>query len=181
MPRLPYPADTSPLSGDDKMLANLAPLNIFRMLCHAPHTLKPFLSLGTAFMIQGKLAPVTRECVVLRIGYLSEASYETAQHEAIGLAVGMTPALIEAVKQGPTAEGLTVEQRIALRFTDHLMANPRPADAELEPVRAHFGLGGLQELVLLIGYYKMVCRYLETFGVDIEDGGPKGTAIVDRA
>ena len=180
MPRLPHPNDTSPLSGDDKLLANLAPLNIFRMLCHAPHTLKPFVSLGTAFMIQGKLDPVTRECVILRVGYLSGASYETAQHEAIGLAVGMTAALIDAVKAGATADGLTDEQRIALRFTDHLMANPRPSDAELAPVKAHFGLGGLQELVLLIGYYMMVCRFLETFGVDIEEGGPKGSAIVDR-
>ena len=181
MPRLPYPDDTSLLSGDDRLLAGLPPLNIFRMLCHAPHTLKPFVSLGTAFMIQGKLDPVTRECVILRVGYLSEAGYETAQHEAIGLAVGMTPALIDAVKAGPAAAGLTEEQRIALRFTDHLTANPRPSDDELSPVRAHFGPGGLQELVLLIGYYMMVCRFLETFGVDIEAGGPKGSAIVGRA
>jgi len=181
MPRLPYPEDLSILApGGDKVLGNLAPLNVFKMLAHAPHMLKPFVSMGTAFLIKGKMDPVTRECVVLRVGYLSGASYETTQHEAIGLAVGMTPDLIEAVKQGPGAAGLTQEQQIALSFTDHLMANPRPSDAQVEAARAHFGLAGLEELVLLIGYYMMVCRFLETFGVDIEDGGPKGTAIVDR-
>jgi alkylhydroperoxidase family enzyme len=182
MSRLPYPEDMSPLSpGGDPMLSRLAPLNVFRMLCHAPHLLKPFVSMGTAFLLQGKLDPVTRECVVLRVGYLAGASYETTQHEAIGLAVGMTPALIEAVKAGPGAAGLSDEQRLALSFTDHLVAHPRPDDAALEPVRAHFGLPGLQELVLLIGYYMMVCRFLETFGVEIEEGGPQGSAIVERS
>ena len=181
MPRLPYPEGLSILApGGDKVLGNLAPLNVFKMLAHAPHMLKPFVSMGTAFLIKGKMDPVTRECVILRVGYLSGASYETTQHEAIGLAVGMTPDLIEAVKQGPGATGLTQEQQIALSFTDHLIANPRPSDAQVEAARAHFGLAGLEELVLLIGYYMMVCRFLETFGVDIEDGGPKGTAIVDR-
>lgn len=179
MPRLPYPEDTSLLApGGDKLLGNLAPLNVFRMLCHAPHLVKPFVSMGTGFMVQGKLDPVTRECVVLRVGYLSRAGYETAQHEAIGLAVGMTPALIEAVKEGPGAGGLSDEQRIALSFTDHLVAHPRPSDEQVSVARAHFGLGGLEELALLIGYYMMVCRFLETFGVDVEDGGPKGGAIV---
>ena len=181
MPRLPYPEDTSPLSsGGDPMLSRLAPLNVFRMLCHAPHLVKPFVSMGTGFMIQGKLDPVTRECVILPVGYLSQASYETAQHEAIGLAVGMTPALIEAVKEGPGADGLTDEQRIALGFTDHLVSHTRPSDEQVEAARAHFGLAGLEELVLLIGYYMMVCRFLETFGVDIEEGGPKGSAIVEQ-
>ena len=35
----------------------------------------------------------------------------------------------------------------------------------------------LEELTLLIGYYMMVCRFLETFGVEVEAGGPKGTDI----
>ncbi|MBY9067540.1 carboxymuconolactone decarboxylase family protein [Hyphomonas sp. WL0036] len=182
MPRLPYPEDLSLLApGGDTVLGNLAPLNVFKMLCHAPHLVKPFVSMGTGFLIKGKLDPVTRECVVLRVGYLAQASYETTQHEAIGLAVGMTPELIESVKHGPGAPGLTPEQQIALTFTDHLVANPRPSDEVLAPAKAHFGLDGLEELVLLIGYYMMVCRFLETFGVDIEDGGPKGTAIVDRS
>jgi alkylhydroperoxidase family enzyme len=179
MPRLPYPDDLSPLTtATDPLLKRLPPLNIFRMLCHAPHLLKPFVSLGTGVMLQGKLDPVTRECAILRVGYLSGALYETAQHEAIGRALGMTDSLIDAVKAGPASAGLTDEQRLAVRFTDHLVRQPSPDDGEVAPVRAHFGLPGLQELVLLIGYYMMVCRFLETFGVDIEDGGPAGARLV---
>ncbi len=181
MPRLPYPDDLSALDAkEDPIIGSLAPLNIFRMFCHAPHLLKPFVSLGTSLLLQGKLSPITRECVILRVGYLSGAGYETAQHEAIGRAVGMSEALIEAVKTGPRASGLTVEQSLALAFTDHLVDHPRPSDEMLQPTLAYFGPGGLQELVIVIGYYMMVCRYLETFGVDIEEGGARGAAIVKR-
>jgi alkylhydroperoxidase family enzyme len=172
MPRLPYPQDVSAIP------EGMAPLNIFRMLCHGPHLLKPFTGMGTAFLLKGTLDPVTRECVILRVGYLSKAPYEIAQHEAIGRAVGMSEALIDAVKSGPGAAIFTPEQRLAVAFTDHLVASPRPDDTQLDAARQHFGLAKLQELVLLIGYYMMVCRYLETFGPDIEDGGPAGAAIV---
>ena len=179
MSRLPYPEDQSLLMpGGDKTLGNLAPLNIFRMLCHTPHLIRPFVSMGTGFLIKGTLAPVTRECVILRVGYLSGASYETSQHEAIGRAIGMNDMLIAAVRAGPASEALNEEQRIALEFTDHLVANPSPDEQFVESARAMFGMEGLAELVLLIGYYMMVCRFLETFGVDIEEGGPRGEAIL---
>ena len=172
MSRIPYP-DPGSLPADVKEFSGkLAPLNIFRMLGHAPHLLKPFASLGSGFLMQGKLDPVTRECVILRVGYLSNAKYETAQHEVIGRNLGMSDALVEAVKEGPTADGYTHEQRLVVAFTDHLVTHPHPSDGALNPVLKHFGPALLQELVLLIGYYMMVCRFLETFGVDIEEGGP---------
>ncbi len=177
MSRIPYP-DIDTLPEDTRAhLDKLAPLNIFRMLGHAPHLLKPFVGMGTAFLQQGKLDPVTRECVILRVGYLSNAKYETTQHEAIGLAVGMDADLIEAAKTGPGADALSHEQKLALTFTDHLVTHPHPSDGALKPVLKHFGAPLLEELVLLIGYYMMVCRFLETFGVEVEAGGPKGTEI----
>ncbi|MEL6724422.1 MAG: carboxymuconolactone decarboxylase family protein [Pseudomonadota bacterium] len=174
MARIDY---ADPSQFDDKtrhLIGQLAPLNIFRMMAHAPGLLRPFIDLGGAFLFDGKLDPVTRECAILRVGYVSKASYETAQHEKIGRDVGMSDALIEAVKIGPNADGLTQEQRVTLAFVDDLIANVRAGDATFQPALAHFGVEALQELTLITGYYMMVSRYLETFGVDIEDGGAAG-------
>ena len=174
MARIDY---ADPAQFDEKtkrLIGQLAPLNIFRMMAHAPGLLRPFVDLGGAFLFEGKLDPVTRECAILRVGYLSKAGYETAQHEKIGRDVGMSDALIEAVKMGPSAEGLTEEQRLTLAFVDDLVANVRAGDATFQPALAHFGTEQLQELTLITGYYMMVSRYLETFGVDIEDGGAAG-------
>ncbi len=158
-------------------LDGLAPLNIFAMMAHAPHLLKPFTGLGTAFLFKGVLDAVTRECAILRVGYLSGAGYETAQHEKIGRDLGMDDALIAAVKSGPGAHGLTAEQDMTLAFVDDLVANVKAGEATFRPVLEHFGPAGAQELTLVTGYYMMVCRFLETFEVDIETGGAKGLGL----
>jgi alkylhydroperoxidase family enzyme len=155
-------------------LDGLAPLNIFAMMAHAPHLLEPFTRLGTAFLFKGVLDPVTRECAILRVGYLSGAGYETAQHEKIGHDLGMDDALIAAVRTGPGAHGLTAQQDLALSFVDDLVVNVKAGEATFRPVLEHFGPAGAQELTLLTGYYMMVCRFLETFEVDIETGGASG-------
>ena len=174
MARIPY---ADPNGFDDattQLIGQLAPLNIFRMMANAPGLLRPFVDLGGAFLFQGKLDPVTRECAILRVGYLSDAGYETAQHEKIGRDVGMSEALIEAVKVGPSADGLTEEQKLTLDFVDDVVANVKASDATFKPALAHFGAERLQELTLITGYYMMVSRFLETFEVDIEDGGAAG-------
>lgn len=174
MARIAY-TDPQDLNAETRALMDrLAPLNIFRMLAHAPPVLRPFVDLGTAFLFNGTLDPVTRECAILRVGYLSNAGYETAQHEKIGRDVGMDDALIEAVKTGPGAAGLSAEQRLTLAFVDDVVANVKASPATFDPVLAHFGAQGAAELTLVTGYYMMVSRFLETFEVDIEDGGAKG-------
>tara|TARA_R100000365_G_C2744322_1_gene73072 strand:+ start:2462 stop:3043 length:582 start_codon:yes stop_codon:yes gene_type:complete len=175
--RIPYPDPASLPEELNSFTNRLAPLNIFRMLGHAPHLVKPFVGLGTAFLQQGKLDPVTRECVILRVGYVSHAKYETAQHEAIGRKLGMSDELFEALRLEPQSDLLTHEQKLVVSFTDHLVTHAHPSDGALKPALKHFGPALLEELVLLIGYYMMVCRFLETFGVEVEEGGPKGTEI----
>lgn len=177
MARIEY-ADLDSLDPDNKEFINrLAPLNIFKMMAHSPGVLKPFTSLGTAFLFKGTLDPVTRECAILRVGYLSKASYETAQHERIGRDLGMDDALFDALRAGSDHRGLSDEQRLAVALTDDLVHNVRASDRTFDPVLAHFGAGGAQELVLVIGYYMMVSRFLETFDVDIEDGGAHGLKV----
>ena len=154
-------------------LEALPPLNIFAMMAHADHIIRPFMDLGTAFLFRGTLDPVLREMAILRVGYRSNASYETAQHEKIGRDVGMSETQIIACKSWPDAD-VSEDEALVLAFTDDVMANVRASNETFQPALSKFGSKGAQELTLLIGYYMMVCRFLETFEVDIEDGGAAG-------
>ena len=165
MARIAY-ADLSTLPEKTRsQLEELAPLNIFRMMAHAGHLMGPFSRLGGAFLFKGLLDPVTREVAILRVGYLSNATYETAQHEAIGRNVGMSEELISQTKTGPHAEGLSDLHRLVLAFVDDVVANVRASDDTFTPIVDRLGPDGAQELTMLTGYYMMVCRFLETFGV----------------
>lgn len=55
-----------------------------------------------------------------------------------------------------------------LRFTDQLVHHVRAPDAMFEAMRERLTTRALAELVLTVGFYMMVSRFLENFDVDIE-------------
>jgi alkylhydroperoxidase family enzyme len=55
-----------------------------------------------------------------------------------------------------------------MRFTDDVVANVRAGDDTFAPLLEQLTVRELQELVMTIGCYMAVSRFLETFGVDIE-------------
>ena len=171
MGRTPYPIEQDIPDKAREFLAKLPKLNIFRMLAHADHLLEPFVRFGNGFLYKGTLDAVTREIAILRVGYLSGCEYETHQHERIARQAGMSDALIAAIKAGPEAEGFSPQQRQVMRYVDDLVKNVRAGDETFQPLREQMSIKQLQELTLVTGYYMMVCRFLSTFGVDIEKRG----------
>jgi len=169
MARVPYPDPAELPEEIQDLLATLPPLNIFRMLAGGEGLLPAFSRFGGYLLNKTQLDPVLREIAILRVGVRCGASYEVHQHEAISRQVGMSEALIAAVHDGPDATGLDDPQREVLRYTDDLVANVRASDETMQPLIARLSTRELQELTITIGYYLLVSRYLETFGVDIED------------
>jgi len=102
-------------------------------------------------------------------------------HKRIARRLGLTDALIAAVREGPGAPAFDDPQREVMAFTDDVVDNVRASDTTFEPLKRRLGYKALQELTLTVGYYMMVSRFLETFDVDIEEaaapeadtGGPR--------
>ena len=168
MARIDYPAehDLSPKVID--ALEGLANLNIFKMMAHNENLLGPFTRLGGIFLYKGSLDPVQREIAILRVGHLSQAGYEVQQHERIGRELGMSDELLAAIRSDPSNEVFTPLESTIMQFTDELVHSVRATDATFEAMRDQFSDSQVQEFTLLVGYYMMVCRFLETFGVDLE-------------
>jgi 4-carboxymuconolactone decarboxylase len=161
MARIPYAPAENP--GADHML------NLFRMLAHSPPVARGFARLGGALLQDSTLDPRLREAVILRIGLLAGAWYEVEKHTAIARAVGLSDAEISALAPGQDASALDAPMRAALALTDELFADIRASDAVLEAARRHLDDRQLVELVVTAGYYGLVCRVLETLGVDREE------------
>jgi hypothetical protein len=58
-----------------------------------------------------------------------------------------------------------------LEFTDVVFREVKAPDALFKQVAARFGHRQTAELVLTIGFYMLVSRFLENFEVDIEAPG----------
>jgi alkylhydroperoxidase family enzyme len=170
MARIPYFDPSLATGRAANAYAKLPALNIFRMMGHSGDLLEGFSRFGSHLLNFTSLDPVLREIAIVRVGVLSKASYEVHQHEAISRRLGMSEALIAGIHQGPDAPVFTDVQRLVMAFTDDVVLNVRAGDATFLPARAALGDKALQELTIVIGFYMLVSRFLETFDVEIEVG-----------
>jgi alkylhydroperoxidase family enzyme len=168
MARIPYPDLATLDPSTTAFLEKLPPLNIFRMMAHGEGLVAPFTRLGNHLLFKTELDPVLRELAIIRVGVLSGADYEVFQHERIARQLGMSDALIAAVREGPDDPAFDDLQRLVVHFTDDVVANVRAGDATFVPLLERLSVRAAQELVMTIGFYMAVSRFLETFGVDIE-------------
>jgi 4-carboxymuconolactone decarboxylase len=172
MSRIPYFEVEGATGKHAEFLAKLQPhLNIYRMLANSENGMKGFVRMGNALLHRCELDPGLRELAILRVGRLSRAAYEVFQHERIAREVGVADEKIAALRDATIeAPAFTDHEKAVLRFADEVVRNVRASDKALKAVEAFLAPGALVELTLTIGYYMMVCRFLETLGVDGEEG-----------
>jgi alkylhydroperoxidase family enzyme len=169
MPRIPY-ADEGTMSDEARASIRANPANVTRMMAVASQPVFRALGeMGSAFIRGSALPPRLRELAILRVGYLSNAPYETFQHEALGRFVGLTDAQIAAIRAGDgQAKALDETQAAVLAFVDDIVTNVRASDATLAGVRRHLDDAQVVDLILVTGFYMTISRLLETTGVEMD-------------
>lgn len=171
MPRIPYFDLAKAPAAITEPLGSRPPLNIYRMLAHATTAAPGFLRLGGALLREAELDSKLRELAILRVGVLSGASYEVHQHKRIAARAGLTEEKIAAVETGPEAPAFSPLEASVLRFTDEVVLKVKASDEQFAELLAQLGNRQMTELVLTIGFYMMVSRFLENFEVEIEPPG----------
>ncbi len=172
MPRIPYYEVDTATGKHAEFLGKLKPhLNIFRMLANSESGLKGFVRMGNALLYRCELDPGLRELAIVRVGRLSRAAYEVFQHERIAREVGVAEEKIAALRDATIeAPAFADNEKAVLRFADDVVRNVKASDKNLKAVQAFLSPGAVIELTLTVGYYMMVCRLLETTGVEGEEG-----------
>ena len=172
MPRIPYYEVENATGKHAEFLGKLKPeLNIFRTLANSEYGLKGFVRMGNVLLFRAELDAGLRELAILRVGRLSRAAYEVFQHERIAREAGIAEDKIAALRDATIeAPAFSDSDKAVLRYTDDVVRNVRASDKTLKAVEAFLTPTALVELTLTVGYYMMVCRFLETLGVDGEEG-----------
>jgi alkylhydroperoxidase family enzyme len=147
------------------------PLNIFRTLGHHPDLLRAFTRFGNVLLNHGTLPARSRELVVLRVGWRGGSPYEFGQHTLIGRAVGVTDDEVRRLA-APGYDGWSDDDATLLRLADELCADDRVGDATWAALAARWSRAELLELLVLAGYYRLVCGLLNSTGVQLEPGTP---------
>ncbi|MFG3297096.1 carboxymuconolactone decarboxylase family protein [Streptomyces sp. NPDC048179] len=161
-----YPDLTALPAELQKLAAERSAVNVYRMAFHSPSLAPAFLQLADA-IFQSALPHPLRELAILRVGHTYQAPYEIHHHENIGRLLGLDETGIAAARSG-SAEDLTAEQAAVLSLTDRLLARHTLNEADRAEALGFLTVGQLSDLVLTVGFYQLVCDFLNTFGVTTE-------------
>ena len=177
MARLPYP-DGLPVTPDRR--------NLGRMFEY----LSPNMLLGFRALMKGiRESPLDtglRELAILRVGYLHQCQYEMYHHKPSASYVGMSDRNIEALTSpNPADVGQFLPVELAaIAFVDDMVRQTRPSDASLAKIREFLSPREILDLVCVSGGYTLVCRLIETTGVELdsetlspEGRGPKSVLL----
>ena len=143
-------------------------LNVYRMIMHTPAIAPSFLSISDALRHQTSLPGNWREIAILRVGHRYTAPYEVHHHERLARSVGLSESAIEATK-AQVSDALSANEQLIVRLTDELLDDHVLSSASRERALAVLTTNQLADLVLTVGFYQLVCNFLNTFGVPIEN------------
>jgi 4-carboxymuconolactone decarboxylase len=173
LPRIPLPTDDELTPEHRELLAKLPPLNVFRMVAGTQRGLRPFLQLGSV-VLSSSLDARRREVAVLRVAHATGAGYEWAQHERLARNAGVTDAEVNVIATEEPVSSLDDEGNLICRVADEVSRDVRLSDETLEQLIERYGAREAAEVILLVSYYNMVSRFLESTRVELEDEPPIG-------
>jgi alkylhydroperoxidase family enzyme len=177
MARLPYP-DPQDLSPENRaLMASLPPLNVFRMMSGAGASFAPFMQFISAYLNDGVLPQELRELVILRVGHLCGSHYEVHQHERVSRTIGLAEERIQAVKGHIPNDLFSAAENAALLFADEQVAQVKVSDRTFRAAHEHLTDAQTVELTIVVGTYLMVCRFLETLEVELEETDIDGSGL----
>jgi alkylhydroperoxidase family enzyme len=162
-------------------MEQLPPLNIFRMLSGTGASFAPFMQFISAYLNEGVLDPELRELVILRVGHLCGSNYEVHQHERVARTLGVSETSISAVKGTLPSTTFNDTQNTVLHFADEQVANVKVSDNTFAATKTCLSDAQMIELTLIVGTYIMVCRFLETMEVELEETDIDGSGLKEIA
>lgn len=149
--------------------AGSGPLNIHRVLANAPEFYAGFARYATVLRGPGETSRADRELAILRTAQTLGAAYEFTQHKRIGLAVGLTPADVEALADWRVSDAFSARQRLILELVDLILRRKRVSKALWKKLKAQFTPGEIVEITLVTGFYTAVAQLTHTLPVRPEE------------
>ena len=138
------------------------------MIMHSPAIAPSFLSISDALRHKTSLPGSWREVAILRVGHRYAAPYEIHHHERLARSVGLSEAAIAATAMDGDRSVLSADESLIVSLVDELIESHRLHADSRERALAVLSTNQLADLVMTVGFYQLVCNFLNTFGVPIE-------------
>ena len=138
----------------------------FQVLLNYPELAKRVTNVGTLLRFDGNLSDGVRELAIISTAREFDATIEWAAHTPLARKGGVSEATIEVVRDRGAVDGLDESDAAIIQYCRELFREKRVSQKLFDKAQALFGIPGLVELTVLIGYYSMIACCLNAFDVE---------------
>jgi alkylhydroperoxidase family enzyme len=150
------------------------------MMSYSVSTIESFIRQGQAQYTGLELPPRDRELVILTTAAVARAEYEFVQHVPISEAMGVDPAIREAIhREELDSPLLSAHDQAITKFAAAVVRGPFVSDETFAAVRAELSDREIVEALQVIGFYWSFGRVATVLEVEIE--AAHGTAVVEAS
>jgi 4-carboxymuconolactone decarboxylase len=128
------------------------------------------LKLQEMFASRVKLERRLVQLMILVAARLATAQYAWFIHEPHALKAGISPGIVEAIRERRTPEFSREDERLVYDITMELNATRSLSETNYQRGMAMLGEQAMVELVSAIGFYVMVAMTLNAFAVSVPAG-----------
>jgi hypothetical protein len=152
-----------------KTLSQLPPLNNLRMFARVPRCFNILVTFIDQIFNHGTFDNRLRECMYVRISYICGLYYEFRHNVLFSEHLGMTEQEIKALTCEGEVRDLDPDANLVCKAAEEITRNISISDAILERLITRFGIDDTAEIVLLVSWFNMLVRYVESMRVPYEE------------
>jgi 4-carboxymuconolactone decarboxylase len=141
----------------------------FTALLLSPELADRVQHLGAFIRYDSSLEPRLSELAILVIARAVNSPFEWTAHEPHALRAGVTPAAVDAIREGNRPDGLAADAAAVHDYTRGLVVDGDVTDATYDAARDAIGTVGVVELTVLIGYYRLLATTLRAHRLEPSD------------
>ena len=143
--------------------------NVFSLLANSPGAMSVVTPVGAHVRYNTDFDNLLRELVILTVAQELNCEYEWKHHWRVAEKAGATDELLKKIgtteiESEPNSVG------IAVRYARMLTNNENIDDNLVEILKENFGVSGFVDLTIMIGYYGMLARFINTAVIPVESG-----------
>ena len=143
-------------------------LNVIKMMAGTEDMYPATVSFIAALFRTSGVSPLVREMIMLRAAKLLNSPYEWQANAVLAKNIGMPPAEIEAAATDGPVTGINSEYVLVCKATDELSMTATLSDETLTELLTKFGDTVTRKLILMIGWFNLLSRFLNGCRVPLE-------------
>lgn len=150
-------------------------VNFFRMLGYSPGTFVEIIDLTNAIFRNLTLSDYHKELLVVQTASQTGSDYEWEQHISIAQAADVRKDQFIAIAENhlDDTETFSAKERVLLNFGKTIHEQGKAPGVVFKHALEHFSIEELSDAMIVIGYYRMLSGFIQTFNIPIdpqEDG-----------